>query len=336
MSAAPDDPELSRINLLAALAWPHPGFPAPLAGAGFELWGIEREVSTTAGPVRPDVGLVCRHEDHTLLLEVKTVGVDTNQARKLASIRREHYQPSNFTVGDIQKHDHQVGYVMPSERCEDNHAHLAPLADFPIIAADAEADGWMVTLHSGRLTSKGANDTLRKVVRAPHEVPEIVRFSTKTARSKIVADAATSMVSSAYQDGRRVWQISELVESILDRPRGMSRLYHLEVRRYCKNVLCSHLDEAVSHELDGMLRRLDSPSSDPRYDLIFDGANPGGAWLRRFREGVQTLCVRVASGRPPGDQYPLPLDEVDDVAVSLPSLSASSVTEPDQDVSAAE
>jgi hypothetical protein len=307
MNAAPEHPEHPIINLLAALAWPHPPFPAPLATAGFRLWGVEREVSTPRGAVRPDVGLVHPREDHTLLLEVKTRTVDIPQAECLAAVERAGYQPSGFSVSDLERHSHQAAYAMPSARCEANAAHLARVADFPTLAVDEDAEGWTVRTHAGRFACASAQAVFDPGLRTPATVPEIIRYSPQTPERTILGDALTVLVSAAVAEGRTRWRLDDVVDATLDRPIGIRRLYHASVRQRVTNVLRTGLPSGAEHELAGFLGRLHG-QADAQFELLSDGQRPSAAWLRRLREATAQWLNRVGQGRPVRDQYVLPLD----------------------------
>lgn len=307
MSATRDDPELPIINLLAALAWPHPPFPAPLAAAGFRLWGVEREVSTPKGAVRPDVGLVHPREDHTLLLEVKTRTVDLPQAACLAAVERAGYQASNFTISDLARHSHQAAYAMPSARCAANAPYLARVAEFPTLAVDEDAEGWTVRTHAGRFACAAAQAVFDPGLRTPATVPEVVRYGPKTPERTILGDALTVLVRAALAEGRTRWRLDEVVDATLDRPSGIRRLYHASVRHRVATVLRSGLPSGAEHELNGFLQRLHG-QPDAHFELLPDGARPSANWLRRLREATAQWLNRVEQGRPVRDQYVLPLD----------------------------
>jgi hypothetical protein len=293
----PGDFEIA--NVIASLAARVPGYPSPLADEGFEVWGVEREIRTTVGTAQPDVGMVNRAHDHTLLFECKGgLSRGNAQVARYSAITTDNYIAASFTIGDLSTHSHQVVYGVAAHRCARVDSRIR--SAFTIVSVGRNG-GWRVCKFRGGFDCPAAARAFATDIELPAETPQVIRFHQGSVDVDVAAGALSAVGSHLLRHGTSSWSLAELVQATLEHEPGMARVYGGPVRARVSNALRHRMPEACDNELAGFL----AVDGNGGISVLVGNRDPAN-WLRRFQAAAARLIDRLSSGLPPTAQFTLP------------------------------
>lgn len=205
------DPRLRLHNAVLGLAHPMPPWPAPLAGAGYEIVRIEQPVTTASGKVTVDLVFAARERNALLATECKAGTVQMPQAARYQEMQPiDLVRTASITLPDPSTATLDVVYAVPSRWAEATLRELSARAPrVGVLVVDTQIT-WLGTKPNDPRLRSAFADSHPADLRA---VPRLM-LADEHSPASALAFAVANELHAAFENGRESLTVGTLVEQV--------------------------------------------------------------------------------------------------------------------------
>ena len=285
------------VSGVVALVRSTPGWPTILGDPPlrFDIEAIDRRVPLPGGGFRrPDVIVTSRALNHSLVLECKTGGVDTDQLKDMLLLR-DHDWVASYVVGPAHPGQHLVDVVVVcTEDNLDQVVHEIDAASLPVPVLCFYRD--RVSLVQGRETRKRETNrvlTSGAPARLEHMPANWMPFTDDSPRSEIAWSISQAMLA-LWKRKRRVFNESQVGTEA----HPLWTEFPPDRKRHFCQIIRDLIDDGISHELAGLIRVVERSKSVQVWEMSPPGTGPAAETLRtrKWQSALTSWVERVRRG----------------------------------------